>query len=257
MKNEVQIKEFLGVEVRVVNDEYIVLKDMFGALGRLSKDGQIESKDVSKLKRIIGKENITKLKIYSKSNNNRSRTHQYCLCANIDELKQHDIVGIFKKGKDYIYTSYRDELSFINNVKKFFKYNKYIYINNQFQIMEYKVDLVLGCCVFIEFDEKYHKNIKEEDIERMQKISLANTYDGKHLYNTNNYKEQNFEYEEYEYFSLYRFNGALFVRVTNSYCLNWIPIVYAEYDDCIDLLNKEPKPYQGLSSDLINLKFVC
>lgn len=39
MKNKVQIKKFLGMEVRVVNEEYIILKDMFSALGRVKADG--------------------------------------------------------------------------------------------------------------------------------------------------------------------------------------------------------------------------
>ena len=37
MKNKVEIKEFLGMEVRVVNNEWIILKDMFNALGRLTE----------------------------------------------------------------------------------------------------------------------------------------------------------------------------------------------------------------------------
>ncbi|MDB1947683.1 hypothetical protein PMY35_07600 [Clostridium tertium] len=37
--NKVEIKLFLGEEVRVVNNEYIVLKDMFNALGRVKEDG--------------------------------------------------------------------------------------------------------------------------------------------------------------------------------------------------------------------------
>ena len=37
--NKVEIKNFLGSEVRVVNNEYMVLKDMFEALGRVKEDG--------------------------------------------------------------------------------------------------------------------------------------------------------------------------------------------------------------------------
>ena len=39
MSNNVERKMFLGMEVRVVNKEYIVLKDMFDALGRVKDDG--------------------------------------------------------------------------------------------------------------------------------------------------------------------------------------------------------------------------
>lgn len=39
MENKVERKIFLGMEVRVVNNEYIILKDMFNALGRVKADG--------------------------------------------------------------------------------------------------------------------------------------------------------------------------------------------------------------------------
>lgn len=39
MDNKVEIKTFLGMEVRVVNEEWIVLKDMFNALGRVRANG--------------------------------------------------------------------------------------------------------------------------------------------------------------------------------------------------------------------------
>ena len=37
--NKVEIKNFLGSEVRIINNEYMVLKDMFEALGRVKEDG--------------------------------------------------------------------------------------------------------------------------------------------------------------------------------------------------------------------------
>lgn len=49
--NKVEIKLFLGEEVRVVNNEWIILKDLFGALGRLRADsGQVDDKDTKKLR---------------------------------------------------------------------------------------------------------------------------------------------------------------------------------------------------------------
>lgn len=38
-KSIVEVKEFLGMKVRVVNHEWIVTKDMFSALGRVKEDG--------------------------------------------------------------------------------------------------------------------------------------------------------------------------------------------------------------------------
>lgn len=52
MKNKVEIRNFFGTEVRVVNGEWLVVKDMFGALGRLREDdGSIHDKDLAKLRR--------------------------------------------------------------------------------------------------------------------------------------------------------------------------------------------------------------
>lgn len=39
MENSVEIKEFLGMEVRVVNHDWLVLKDMFSVLRRVKEDG--------------------------------------------------------------------------------------------------------------------------------------------------------------------------------------------------------------------------
>lgn len=50
MKNKVEKKVFLSMEVRIVNEEYIVLKDMFSALGRLTTEGKIHSDDRKKIK---------------------------------------------------------------------------------------------------------------------------------------------------------------------------------------------------------------
>ena len=53
MKNKVEMKNFMGTEVRVINDEYIVLKDMFRALGRLNTVHQIETTDRNKLSQFL------------------------------------------------------------------------------------------------------------------------------------------------------------------------------------------------------------
>lgn len=53
MANKVEMREFFGSEVRVVNEDWMVVKDMFGALGRLRADGQIEGTDRNKMNDII------------------------------------------------------------------------------------------------------------------------------------------------------------------------------------------------------------
>lgn len=51
-KSKVEKKQFLGMEVRVVNGEYMVLKDMFSALGRLREDGQTQTSDRNKVREL-------------------------------------------------------------------------------------------------------------------------------------------------------------------------------------------------------------
>lgn len=53
MKNKIEIKKFLGMEVRVVNNEYIALKDMFMALGRVRSNGGWTD-EKTKLKELLG-----------------------------------------------------------------------------------------------------------------------------------------------------------------------------------------------------------
>ena len=70
--NKVEVKKFLGMEVRVVNGTHIVLKDMFGALGRLDEDGNISTSTFKKMNEfldIIGKSSDhQKLTVTSNSN---------------------------------------------------------------------------------------------------------------------------------------------------------------------------------------------
>ncbi|MDU2047779.1 MAG: hypothetical protein E6715_05740 [Clostridium perfringens] len=254
MENSVEIKEFLGMEVRFINDEWIVLKDVFSALGRVKENGSWTD-EKKKLSKIIGEENITKFKIkvqISNSLNKRSFSNQYVLCAKKCILEKYDIISLFKKG--VVCTNYRNEHSFVSLVEDFFKHDV-ISLEKQFNILEYRVDISIGDRVFIEFDEEYHEKIIEQDIERMQKISLANTYWRGYLANTNDYKEQKYELEEYGDFNIYEFNGAYFIRVFNKSCLSWIPLMYYIYCEDMDGLLRKPTPYIGNSKDLINLKY--
>lgn len=86
MKNKVEVKEFLGMEVRVVNDEWIVLKDMFNALGRLNKEDKITSRDRQKIDRLTNYGIIcegTKCTITSKSTKRKSRETQDVYCVRV------------------------------------------------------------------------------------------------------------------------------------------------------------------------------
>ena len=255
-------KKFMNIaDVRVIQvgiKEYVVLKDVFNALGRLTSGGQIETSDRRKLAKIIGGENyIKKFRVETYSGSSRYRHSQHMCCVEIGILQQYDLLSIFGKGNKIIYTNYREEYSFIQLVKDFFRYDKYICIQEQFKIMEFRVDLAIGTNVFVEFDENQHKYSLEEDIERMQKISLANTYSNGYLLNTNNYKEVGYEYKEYEGFCTYCLPGAFFIRVNDKNCLTWIPLMYEHYCEYMDFLDIPPTPYLGNSKDLINLPYLC
>lgn len=89
MKNKVEIKKFLGMEVRVVNNEYIVLKDMFEALGRLSDNGQIQTPERNKLQEFlkdISKETDSKSFTITSKGKKQSRDSQEIQCLKIDTV---------------------------------------------------------------------------------------------------------------------------------------------------------------------------
>ena len=83
------IKKFLGKDVRIVNDDYIVLKDCFNALGRLTKDGKIETTDRNKVRRyqemniICGSETFTTT---SKTSKSKSRETQQVECIRLSDI---------------------------------------------------------------------------------------------------------------------------------------------------------------------------
>lgn len=88
MKNKVEIKKFLGVEVRVLNEEYIVLKDMFNALGRLRENGgwtDEKGKLIEFLELINRKSDYETLVVTSKGKK-QSRTEQELECLKIDAV---------------------------------------------------------------------------------------------------------------------------------------------------------------------------
>src|SRR5574344_688470 len=80
---------FLGNEVRVVNGEYIVLKDMFLALGRCRPDGHLEGKDSTKLSEFImelGKERDVKTFQITSKGKKQSRDVQEYKCLKLDTV---------------------------------------------------------------------------------------------------------------------------------------------------------------------------
>lgn len=261
------IKKFLGHDVRTIVDgykEYIVLKDMFMVLGRVADNGSwTKSKDkLEKFLAVKGLPNIFKLNISTKNSKSKGGNRQYCCVYDFKLIQEYwdEIYLLFNKN-GYNCVAIRDELNFVSKVKDFFRYDNYIFIQEQFPMMEYHVDLVIGNSVFIEFDESYHNLQLTKDIERMQQIALANTAniyweDGQiWLHDTNDYKTKQYEHTKYEGFETYDFNGAFFIRIHDLNVMNWIPLVYAYYVEYMNAMFEQPCTLIKHSSDLTEYQY--
>ena len=266
MVYKTETKKFMNETGRFINvdgEEWLVVKDMFNWLGRLRKDGDITTSDKNKLlkflRNIRQEECLKKFEIEVKPKKPRGRQMQKMSCIKFSIVEKHwdNIELLFSKKN--ICVGMRDEYSFINNVKDFFKYDKFISIETQVNIMEFRVDMIIGTSIFVEFDEAHHKKQTQEDIVRMQKIALANTYDTRdgYLCNTNDYKEMHYEHKEYDGFSTFEFNGAFFIRVTDKSCLTWIPLMYEHYSEYMNFLYEPISiPKISHSDELITMKYV-
>ena len=136
--NNVKIKKFLGMEVRIVNEEYIVLKDVFSALGRLDNKNQIVSTDRNKLKEFLI--DINKLcdsktfTITSKSKKSKSRDYQEVDCLNISIIPI--VLTQFKPTKakgEQALDIWRKFMIFVNDLLESLEVYKYIIIDKDKQ----------------------------------------------------------------------------------------------------------------------------
>ena len=136
--NNVKIKKFLGMEVRIVNEEYIVLKDVFSALGRLDNKNQIVSTDRNKLKEFLI--DINKLcdsktfTITSKSKKSKSRDYQEVDCLNISTIPI--VLTQFKPTKakgEQALDIWRKFMIFVNDLLELLEVYKYIIIDKDKQ----------------------------------------------------------------------------------------------------------------------------
>ena len=136
--NNVKIKKFLGMEVRIVNEEYIVLKDVFSALGRLDNKNQIVSTDRNKLKDFLI--DINKLcdsktfTITSKSKKSKSRDYQEVDCLNISTIPI--VLTQFKPTKakgEQALDIWRKFMIFVNDLLESLEVYKYIIIDKDKQ----------------------------------------------------------------------------------------------------------------------------
>ncbi|MGL5764673.1 MAG: hypothetical protein ACRCX8_03420 [Sarcina sp.] len=219
---KLETKEFLGMELRVIDDEYVPLKDIFEALNRLDVNGDVTTRDKEKVNRLVGEHNIKKINIESKSNKPKSRKIQECICCKISELEKYDILSIF--GKNGVrHTNERLEYTFVNNVKSFYKYTN-VSLKTQVSILNYHLDLTIGSCCIVEFDEKQHESNKENDMNRMYNVTS-------YLCDCDLDEAKDYKTFECEEFTIYDMIGLLWVRVRDENCLSWINKVDEHYDE--------------------------
>ena len=118
--NKVEIKLFLGIaEVRVINNEYIVLKDMFNALGRVKEDGTWTSERKKMLKFLEGIEKLTdhETLVVTSKGKKKSREYQEVECLKIETVPV--VLTQFKptnrKGKEAI-DKWFEFMKFVNEL---------------------------------------------------------------------------------------------------------------------------------------------
>ena len=113
---------------------------------------------------------------------------------------------------------------FFKKTDEFFKYNKCVSVVKDYKIMEYTVDLVIGCNVFIQFPLGIPNEI-------LQQILLASSYDSSEhkLLGTNNYNDVQLDEHDYGNFIVYHSEYGLYIKVFNKNDLSWIPLVYDYY----------------------------
>lgn len=127
--NKVEIKNFLGSEVRVVNNEYIVLKDMFNALGRVKEDGTWTSERKKMLNFLEGIEKLTdhETLVVTSKGKKKSREYQEVECLKIETVPV--VLTQFKptnrKGKEAI-DKWFEFMKFVNELLVSVKAHKFI-----------------------------------------------------------------------------------------------------------------------------------
>lgn len=87
--NKVKVKKFLGEEIRIIEEEFIVLKDMFKALGRVDKNGKWsyeKNKLINFLDDIDKLCDFKTLEVTSISRKSKAREKQMMECLKIDTV---------------------------------------------------------------------------------------------------------------------------------------------------------------------------
>lgn len=136
MANKIEIKKFLGMEVRVVNEEYIVLKDMFNALGRVKSDGTWTNEKKKTLELLEDLDKITdhQTLVVTSKGRKHSREEQEVECLKLDTVPI--VLTQFKptkaKGEEALNT-WRNFMRFVDNLLSSLEVYKYIVTDKEKQ----------------------------------------------------------------------------------------------------------------------------
>lgn len=136
MVNKIENKKFLGMEVRVVNQEYIVLKDMFNALGRVKPDGTWTNEKKKTLELLGDLDKITdhQTLVVTSKGRKHSREEQEVECLKLDTVPI--ILTQFKptkaKGEEALNT-WRKFMRFVDNLLSSLEVYKYIVTDKEKQ----------------------------------------------------------------------------------------------------------------------------
>lgn len=139
-KNKVEVKMFLDREVRVIGEENVPLLDVFNALGRLTKEGKIDTKERRKVKElqdldiICGSATCT---LTSNSKNKNARKTQEVECIKLYDIPL--LLTQFKptaKAAESALLTWASFMRFVNELLKSLEVSKYIVKDKQVQIEE-------------------------------------------------------------------------------------------------------------------------
>lgn len=189
MKNKVQIKEFLGVEVRVVNDEYIVLKDMFGALGRLKTDGgwNDEKKKLIEFLDLVNKsKDYETLEVLVKQGRKKTRQNVDCLKLDTVPIVLTQFKPTARKGLDLL-NKWKEFMKFVDGLLTSLEVHKFIVTDKEHQ--KSNMETIIDCGgsttitnqqvngIMAELIGVYNQGIKRINKDELKKYESQTTVD--------------------------------------------------------------------------------
>ena len=189
--NKVKVKKFLGEEIRIIEEEFIVLKDMFKALGRVDKNGKWS---YEKKKLINFLDDIDKLcdfktlEVTSTSRKSKAREKQMMECLKIDTVPI--ALTQFKptsRKRLEAYSIWKEFMKFVDKLLESAKVHRYI-INDKQKQKEHMDELFKtgGSCVRVNIEVNrimakllgvYDKGIKSISKKQLREFNREITID--------------------------------------------------------------------------------